>query len=360
MRLHAILLLAVLGCSLLGCGSGSDELADKWDEQKASTVTPSPSSTATPSEDVDWPVSTPHASAGISFTAWLAGRPIDDQTENSRYDVVTAVVEGVADDNCTNANPPIVTLDIREVLRGDTQEDRRRAVWAPFPHDVDYGTLEDNPIYQNWAKKPLVGPEPGARMILLGEMHEEDGHKYFWISPVGRFELSEENRELAMAGIKRGEQWRQEQEETLALEKQLYQQQMKDWRAQFTSEEIEQFTVAADFVGIGTIVSGPALGDDTDSYSFQVSTILKGKRLKQYKSGSYFARFSVPKNISRLLYTSRLLDPRERRFFLFLSEEERKRGVRVYKAIDMADGIVEADEEALEAVTAALKRDSNP
>ncbi len=358
MRLHKIFLAVALGSSLFGCDSGSEELANERDQEKASTVAASSPSTVTSFDNLDLTASTPNANAGIALIHWLAGLPIDGQIANSRYDVVAAVVEKVADEHCTNANPPVVTLDVREVLRGDTKANHRRGIWAPFPHDVDYGTLEDNPIYQNWAKKPLAGPEPGARMILLGQFLEEDGHKSFWISPIGRFELSKENRELAMAGIKRGEQLRREREEKLALEKQLYEKKMKAWRAESTSAEIEQFTIAADFIGIGTVSSGPGIHGNMDvhDYDFRVSKILKGKQQREYADGSYSVRIWVPEDISELLYA------RDRAYVLFLSEKELHHGVSVctYKTIETGDGMVEADEEALEAVTAALKRHSPP
>ncbi len=311
-----------------------------------------PSTAQAPPAAENAPEAAASANAGMTITHWLAGQTLDQQVAHSRSDVVVATVEQVDQENATNARPPRVTLRIREVLRGDPEADRRRGLWAPFPHDVDYGVIETNPIYQAWARQPLAGPTPGTELILLGEMQQEEERSIFWISPVGRFPFSKENRDLALEGVATGERLRRERAEQAQAEKQAYQQKMQAWRAKYSAADLAKFTQAADFVGVGEVTSGPGIHGNLDvhDYEFHVTEILKGDKRKDFQGDTYYLRVWVPKDISELLY------PRDRRFLLFLSEKDLdlRGAVPTYTFIEPGDGLVEADPAALQAVQAAL------
>jgi hypothetical protein len=68
-------------------------------------------------------------------------------------DAVVATVTKVSSPVATFADPPHVTLEIQEVLQGEPSADRRNAIWTPPPHDVDTGTITDNPRYKAWAAR---------------------------------------------------------------------------------------------------------------------------------------------------------------------------------------------------------------
>ena len=72
------------------------------------------------------------------------------------WDIVVATVREVSPEPWTHGNPPRVALEVHDVLRGDAKADRSRALWAPPPHDIDYGPVEDNPRYKTWAARPMA------------------------------------------------------------------------------------------------------------------------------------------------------------------------------------------------------------
>ncbi len=142
--------------------------------------------------------------AGMTLSHFLAGLGLEDVVANSHYDVIVATIQLVTDGESTNGSPPIVALDVDEVLRGDQQKQRQNivAIWAPFPHDIDHGA-DDQPEIERWRAEKLAGPSSGTKLILLGEWQADgESNDRFWVSPVGRFAFSDQSRAAAMAGIK--------------------------------------------------------------------------------------------------------------------------------------------------------------
>jgi hypothetical protein len=288
----------------------------------------------------------------MTFSHFLAGLPLDGMAAESRYDVIVGTIEDVSKHKPTNGTPPIVTLRVQEVLRGEKESNRTRGWWAPFSHDVDWSGDEADALINKWAATPMQLPEVGAKKILFGEMDHRDDQAVFWISPVGRFDYSDKNRELALQGIEQFEIAARQAEQRRAAEEQAYAKKMKVWRAKYSSADIERFTQAAEFVGIGTVCSGPQSEDAGDYYDFAVSEILKGQRRRNFTGDVYYVTALVPATIGELLST------RDRAFVLFLSDEHAQFGDArdYYVPISAGDGMLEADAEAVRAARAAIDK----
>jgi hypothetical protein len=290
---------------------------------------------------------------GMTLTHWLAGMPLGTMVEESRYDVVIATVESVSDRDATNARPPLVNLTVDEVLRGDPAAERRQAVWAPFPHDVDYGDPANNPRVQAWEREPQKAPAAGAKLILLGEMIQHQGSPAFWVLPVGRFPFSEQNRASALAGIQRGKLRAEQEEQKRRAEQLAWEEKMRAWRAKFDEDELKRMAEAADFVAVGKVCSGPTISPYEWTYDFCVSEIVKGDRRREYPNGEYYVAVETSAAVGELLY------PRDRDFLLFLSDRDRRWSPSrdIYKPINHGEGLVEADDAARTAVVSVLKKE---
>jgi hypothetical protein len=77
------------------------------------------------------------AQAGPTLEHLLSMSGQDAILLDTDWDVVVAEVRSV-DGGATNGNPPRLDLAVLRVLRGGAQVDRRRAVWEPFPNDIDW------------------------------------------------------------------------------------------------------------------------------------------------------------------------------------------------------------------------------
>jgi hypothetical protein len=135
-------------------------------------------------------------------TGALAG-----QTANPREaDAVVATVTEVSSQASTYGDPPRVKLDVQRVLQGDPKTDRRQAIWAPPPHDVDTGTIYDNPRYKAWAAKKMKGPAVGSRWILYGSSSAADPAiaPVFYVSSEAAVPFSREN---LVAAEKAAREW---------------------------------------------------------------------------------------------------------------------------------------------------------
>jgi len=118
-------------------------------------------------------------------------------------DAIVATVRRVSEGAATNGNPPRVELEVHEVLRGDAKLDRKRAVFAPFPHDVDTGTIITNPRYKAWAQIKMTAPQVGSKWILCGGLDEVGG--VWYARATGIFEFSPERRLWAIKIIEETE-----------------------------------------------------------------------------------------------------------------------------------------------------------
>lgn len=122
----------------------------------------------------------------------------------SDWDVIVATVKSVSTHEATNARPPLVELEIHEVLRGDRGADRRKAVWEPFPHDVDWSGPGSDEAIRQWESQPMRGPAPGERWILVGQWQRTGNASVFGASPAGRFPYSPQKRDWAMKAVEDG------------------------------------------------------------------------------------------------------------------------------------------------------------
>jgi len=265
------------------------------------------------------------------------------------WDVVVATVRGVSAHAATHGNPPLVKLEVHELLRGDPEADRSRALWAPPPHDIDYGTVEDNPRYTAWAATAMDGPKPGDKMILFGSIVADRQGKVFRVISWGRFPYSEAKRAWAVGLIDEHAEQRRAREAKQRAEQEALAKARAQWRAKVSADEIKGFAREAEFVGIGRIVSGASGGTQDASLDFEIREILKGTKRKPYPGDRYFVQVVVPGRVCALL-------DRGTDYLLFLSEKGLKltHAAPVYPRIASGDGVVIADAAAVAAAKEAL------
>ena len=264
-------------------------------------------------------------------------------------DVVVATVREVSTYAATHGRPPRVVLGVHEVLRGDLEADRSRAVWEPPLHDIDYGDVEKNPRYQAWKATPMAGPKVGDKMILWGRLVASKEAKEFRVFAWARFPYSDQKRAWALDLIRQhAEAERAREAEKRAKERALAEKKAQ-WRAKVSAEEIQRYAKEADFVAIGRIVSGGDGGTQETPLDLEVREVLKGQKHERYAGNRYFVQVVVPGRVCALL-------DRRTPYLLFLSEKgmEFTPSVPRHPRIHSGDGIVIADEAAVKAARAAI------
>jgi hypothetical protein len=273
------------------------------------------------------PISTPAASSAGCPASPFSG------------DAVVAVVKDVDDKNATFDNPPRVKLEILEVLRGEPATDRSRAIWAPPDHGIDWGIVNENPLYKKWAKTPMVGPKAGEKYILWGWTYKDDSDTRFRAR--GRALFSDDKRQQAIKMIKRDQVLAIEYQRKMEAEKAAHLEAVRQWRKSVSSEDIKQYAAQADFIGIGKRCSD----------SFQITTILKGQQKKEFTDGAYYVAFEIPQAVAEKL-------DRDTTYAVFLQETTRRLSASAanYAPISLGDGVVIADEETMKALTGLVGR----
>jgi hypothetical protein len=152
------------------------------------------------------------AQAGPTLEHLLSMSGKDAILLDTDWDVVVAEVRSV-DGGATNGNPPRLDLAVLRVLRGGAQVDRRRAVWEPFPNDIDWigGGAEE--AIARWEADSLSGPPVGSKYILVGETLRDSIGTVFHISALGRFPFDDKREASVRAALERVSILRTEQAE---------------------------------------------------------------------------------------------------------------------------------------------------
>lgn len=342
-RCLALLVTLALGCQAENTPSESSEVPPSAPVASVAMADPGPAAAS--------------ASAGMTFTHFLAGMPLDVMIAESRYDVIVATVGQMLNQQTTNANPPRVTLTVHEVLQGDFAPGKITGMFLPFPHDVDYGDPETNPRVIAWKRTPLQAPPAGTKLILLGELttqgeEEQAKQKVFAVSAVGQFPFSNANRQLAVQGLEKRRQKIAAREREQQAAQAEFQRKMQQHRSQFSDEDLRELATTADFVAIGTVVSGGYVGTNPRTFDFLLSKIFKGTRRRKFNADQYIVGVNVPKDLAELL------DARDRPYLLFLSEEEIDQAPArdVYDPLRERQAVVEADAAAIQIVEETLSQ----
>ncbi|HYE18134.1 MAG TPA: hypothetical protein VEA69_06805 [Tepidisphaeraceae bacterium] len=278
------------------------------------------------------------AAAGMSYEHFIGSRE-GGLLNHPGVDVVVATVSGVSDKPATNADPPRVELEVHEVLRGDPKVSRARAVWRPYPHDVDYGEPEKNPRYQTWAAAAADKPRVGQKFVLAGYPPAAD--QPWYVSAVGRFEFAAGKREWALKIMAAAEAEAKAEAERRAAAAKARADAIAKWRAGVTADEIAAQTVAADLVVVGRLAGGSGV---------EVTRVLKGATRYRYVRDD-INYLSVP-----LGERAAAMVEGTNEYVWFLSETGMTMGTSgiAYTRAGKGDGVVLADADALEAVAGAL------
>jgi hypothetical protein len=285
----------------------------------------------------------------VPARAGMPSYPTDQELLAAEGAIVAAVVvEDVRPLVGTNGRPPRLRLRVDEVIRGTLPLKQFEADW---PRPEYHGAHEGDRPHAGWLDQPLPAPTHGTRLILL---LSREGHAY---------RIAERCRYPDTAAVRR--QVRKAIADYLAFEKRFRIESAREeaaararldamrtsWRAEATPEAIARSALAADFVGIGHLSSGP----NDDLATFEITRILKGARRKEYLDSYYFADVRLPKVALEVL--DRTL--RRPQFVFFLSENGMDlRRAPAYPSVGI--GLVLADEEALRVVREALASAPRP
>lgn len=293
------------------------------------------------------PISQPASMQSTQSSSSAAGKP----ESPFAGDAVVAIVKEVNDEKATFGNPPRVKLEIVEVLRGDPKIDRTHAIWQPPDHGMD-SFVEENPLYKEWAKKPMKGPKVGEKYILWGWVYIEKDTPVFLAGNGGRFAFSDEKRQWAIQRIHRDQELLLEYQKKREAEKQAHLNAVKKWRETVTSDDIKQYAATAEFVGIGKLSSETTGVSERMYVDFQITEILKGQQKKEFTDGAYYVTFVVPET-----KMSGLLE-RDTRYVVFLNSTAKMLNAAGtnYVTIPSGDGVVIADEQTMKALAGFVSR----
>ena len=286
--------------------------------------------------------------AGATTQAGRSPNPYDG-------DAVVATVTGVSAHAATYANPPRVTLEVHEVLQGDPKTNRREAIWAPRPHDIDTGVIEDNPQYKAWAAKKMEGPAVGSRWILYGFSYSPHPAKpaIFHVSSEAAFPFSDEKLAAAKNAAIVWAEYHRKLNEEMEADRRADARLKAAWRTSTTRQDLEHFTAEADLVVTARWVSAASTAD---AIGVEITSVLKGQvrdhpdKAVRPAGGPRYIDFAAGPALQ-------LLMDRQTEYLLFLSDA----GVTFnhisprYPRIRSGDGAVIANEEALRAVRDALQ-----
>jgi hypothetical protein len=266
-------------------------------------------------------------------------------------DLFVATITRVEDKGATNARPPRVWLTVHEVLKGDKDAKHSPAVWDGPWHGIDWGD-ENTPELIAWKKAPLKGPRVGDKFILggwvvvvdVGGMKTEQYHILDFI----HIPYSDAAREKTLAQLATLEMARLKYAAEQAAAAKAHAERRAAWRASVDEKTIDRRTQQADAVAIGTITGGSG---------YLIERMLKG-RARMSTGGEYYLTIATED------YDPRIVDfvYDRPRCVLFLSEENLTASVGVVRAklVDPYDGIVLADDAAIAAVEASLKKHPPP
>lgn len=264
----------------------------------------------------------------------LAGRPFIHQLVDG--DVVVVTVGEVLTKDPTNANPPVAEIEVTEVLRGDKDVKRPRAIFRPMPHSIDWVGGGAEKMVEEWGKRPLEAPKKGDRLILGGKMGE-DG--VLVVSPVCVFPAGDEQRTRVLEMIQEQEKARAELAARAKKEKEAKEERRQAWRkGVLEGADLDKLVAGSSFIGLGKI-SSQMIGDPM-FITWSVDGILKGKKTHEYTGDPYFATAVVSRD--QMFETTR-----EERYIVFLNEIPGARGAGGpdYTLADEKTGILPWSEE---------------
>lgn len=109
--------------------------------------------------------------------------------DNPAFDILAVRILEVDERGATNADPPVATVEIEEVLRGPSRQGRVIARWyGPIRHgDV----APEGGMTEAWQGRPLSAPSVGDRLIVFG-LGEPGGD--FTVQAHAVYRLTEANR----------------------------------------------------------------------------------------------------------------------------------------------------------------------
>jgi hypothetical protein len=277
----------------------------------------------------------------------IAGSRVDAGVQASPFaspQIIVAKITTVSEAAATNGNPPRVGLEMTQVLRGDPKADYSRAIWNPPWHGIDTSGREGE--LERWRATPMDKPAVGSRWIIFGRLLEEADGPALSL----RYQIAYSPAELAKTvdQIAQVDAATAEYAAKIASEAKALAEARVAWRAKTSSADIGNYVKAADFVAVGTISSGSWGNEPESLHIFQIKQILKGQKRYAYLNDLYFVEVKIPLETGKLL-------KRDQEYLVFLLDRGfDTRKMPVYSRISLGDGVVIADDAALQAARDTL------
>jgi hypothetical protein len=256
-------------------------------------------------------------------------------------DVIVVTVAEVSAPPHTNGNPPRVTVRVDEVLQGDAKLERMIVEWGGRSHDVDWGDPSQNPIVQRWKLQAVEPPRVGEQWIVAGWPYGDGAAQMLMTTAAGRLPCTPGQRAATVAMLQAHRAATAQEAAKRAAEAAALAKAIAAWRAGVTNAELARYAAEADCIVLVTDAHG-----GRDGYASKVESFLKGTARRDL--GWVTAR--LPARVDALM------TDRSQRYLLFLSETrvEVEPSAIVYRPIKSGDGVVLADDAAIEAVKAAV------
>jgi hypothetical protein len=224
-------------------------------------------------------------------------------------DIIIGTVKKVSGGDGTNGDPPRVTFEITETLKGDLKGTIRVA-WRDPALAFDYDSPSKGP--PGWADQKVEEPKVGDSFILFGRLNTpvgrsvgRDGREgmWFYTTLAGRMTFTAENRDKAFQAIQfyldKAEADAERRAARAAEAEAKRAEAVQRFRNSMTDERLTAAVQKADFVALAKFGRYPFY----ESFcSFEVTEVLKGrKRLAAPGPGgrdnSNFLTLEIPRDM---------------------------------------------------------------
>jgi hypothetical protein len=214
----------------------------------------------------------------------LFGTTIWERQGSAGVDLIVAEVISVEKRPATNAKPPHVKLKVIRVIFGDGKIDRSNAVWRPrWP--FEWGICGNDSRFPKWDAALFTEyPNVGERFLLTGHQ-DESPRSLFVVDGKGRMLYSKKRESYAKRCYEKGVLTaRKAKAEAEAEEKKRVAAAEAFWTSKLAKADLPGLFADSELVGIGRV----RILNSGSVARFEVTELLRGPRLKEYRDNAYF------------------------------------------------------------------------
>ena len=257
-------------------------------------------------------------------------------------DMFIATITAVENQGATYGKPPVVRLEVLEVIRGDAKAARSPAVWLPPFHGIDTGNGVDDPVYLAWERTSSPGPKIGDKLILGGRgLDPETGRTMaragltpvFGIISFVRIPYSDKAKADVMLRLKTLDEWHRASRDQEKADAAALVQAHLDWQAPIRDEDLVRMTAEAPLI-VSVMVREPVHG------GFTIERYWKGRSPFRDEKAREFRLQKIDPKLPAIL-------KRDVDYLLFLSTSQELVSFNwvSYGLVDPAKGMVLATKE---------------